>query len=165
MKSFHAFLIILALTAVFGGVLSQKNDKPDVLSEVAEQTSTPIATQTSSPESIATPQSSATPRATMAPTATPQSINQETPMLVFPGAKIISQNNDQTVLEIETNPNEVSKWYQTKLRELGMNALAVSQTNTNNNFSAKISAADAEVKYDIEIKKAASENNVTIILR
>jgi hypothetical protein len=164
--SFHALLVVLAITVVSGVVFSRPQKNDNVLSETNEEENRETTpSPTASPTSTNAPTPSPTPKATVAATPNPSTITQNTPMLVFPGAKIIRQNSDETVLIVEANPNDVANWYRAELNKLGIKAIASSQNNINGNFQAKISASSGQVKYDIEIKRPAGENNVTIILR
>lgn len=164
MKSLQVFFIVLALTVVLGGAFTNKkaeystatppsaSPSPIVLSEATEAPSPSLAPV-------------ASPTATKVPVATEVAISQNSPMLIYPGAKIISQTSAQTILESESSGGDVSKWYQSRLREIGMRALAISQNTINGNFLAKISAAENNRKYDIEIKQDQSASITTIILR
>lgn len=119
------------------------------------------------------PQPSLNPTATPKPTvsllplasSTPQQTSQTHTEFYYPNAKIVSENGNNITLESTDDANIITNWYKEKIRTLGMNAQAFSQTNTNGNILNKLTGARENKKIEVTITKSAGQEGTTIDLK
>ncbi len=67
-------------------------------------------------------------------------------------------------IESSDDPNIITPWYKEKIRAMGMNATAFSQTSANGNISNKLSGAGNGKKIEVSISKSVNESKTTITL-
>lgn len=82
----------------------------------------------------------------------------------YPNSTIIFQSGNSLTLESNNDPNTITNWYKEKIRAMGMNATAFSQTSVNGNISNKLAGAGSGRKIDVSITKSVNQSKTTIQL-
>lgn len=148
-KPIYVIAILLIIVAV-GAISQQKTEKKVLTTD--EEVPQATATLKPIPSSISTtlPQ----------PTSTLNTSSE----FRYPNSTVVSQNENSITLESSDDPNIITPWYKEKIRAMGINATAFSQTSVNGNISNKLAGAGDGKKIDVSITKSANESKTTIQL-
>ena len=160
---------IVIAVAVFGRVggdgveLVKENearssvDNPGVEGVDDEQVEDVSDIQDSTPTTIPTP--SFVPRATMIPNTTVSNSDY-----IYPGASVISDSEGELHLQSNFGTDEITEWYQAKLKSLGMNVNTSVKTQANEKVLNKLVASSADTSIGVEISKENGSSLVIIIV-
>lgn len=164
MSAANALLTVMALvTLVLGVVINKKGtddfrnqivqapEQPEVLSEISEESPSPLPSI--SPTHI--PQKTSQP--TIAPTAA-----FDISVFVYPGGTVIERSTSHLAITSTDSPNNIIPWYKEKISEYKFSAKSFASTNTNGNFLTKMAGSGADGELKVEIRKAAADT-VTLI--
>ena len=77
---------------------------------------------------------------------------------IYPNAILISKSEIKIILNSSDNPDEITKWYEQKIKSLSLNTTSFVKTKTNDDVLNKLVAASEQRKVSVEIEKSHQEN-------
>lgn len=159
-------IILVVLFTSFFYIVSKKDNNENkklIAGESTSVTSSPTLSPAPSISDVVSPTITKiveTPSLTPSPT-TSQTLGTKS-SLFYPGASIISQSNNEFVLQSSDSPDTITPWYKEKIRSMGMTSKSFVVTKTNGNVLNKLVGADGKNEIRVEISKQANES-ITLI--
>lgn len=155
-------IVIVVALALFlaGGLYHRVTTRSMVLSSntsLPTPTSTPavvVPTPTSNPSPTTRPP---TPPVTVTVTVTPPSVTSD---WQYPGSTQVSAG----VYESSDPSDKITDWYESKIRQLGLNIKTFVRTKTNDRVLNKLVAAGKSMEIRVEISKNPSDSVTRIVI-
>ena len=161
-----AIVIAVAVFGRVGGDDAGFIEGNEVLSNVDETDNKGVVDEqvegvssTQDPIPIATPTPSLVPQASTPPN--PSISNSE---YVFPGASVISDSGGELIMQSNSGTDEITEWYQAKLKSLGMNVNTSVKTQANEKVLNKLAASGTSAGVGVEISKDEGSSTVRILV-
>lgn len=155
---------ILISAVIFSNIITNKIH----LSETSESSPSPspssslISSSSPSPTPIPTPTPILIP---IPPTFTPQPKTSSSLNILdfkYPDSTIVSQSSSLLSLESSNTPDDITKWYEDKIKSFGFNVKTFVKTKTNGNVLNKLAGAKNNLGVLVEINKENDQEKVKI---
>jgi len=164
------FVLIAVAIVIAAAVFGRSSS---VESEVTETDRTPSTVSDIKGIDDEIVDSSGTPVLTLlpTPTSTPKPAVESTPLLslstkgyVYPGAAVISENDNTIEMQSSSDTDEITDWYSEKLMSLGMNVNTRVKTRANDKVLNKLVVSGTSGKVSVEVSKEDGSSQVRIIV-
>ena len=155
----HFIIIFTAILIVAAGVFYNGRDLFQGSESVDKHTNEEVLSMSESDDP--SPTSSSSPEQTKSPLPT-QNISGS---FFYPGSTVKSHEGSVSIMVSNDNVDVVTNWYKDKIKSLGMNVTSFVVTKTNGNVLNKLVGASSTSKVEVEIRKVATNTEVTITVK
>lgn len=90
-------------------------------------------------------------------TTAPKNTGSQTDFPAYPGATVMERNGSRTVYSTGDTPDTVTAWYESKIKDLGLNARSFVKTNTNGTVNNKLVGASSNMEIRVTITKSQGD--------
>ena len=166
----HFIIIFTAILIVAAGVFYNGRDlflgPESVDKHTNEEVLSMSESDDPSPTSSSSPEQTKSPLPTQGPaTKSPSPSQNVSGSFFYPGSTVKSHEGSVSIMISNDDVDVVTNWYKDKIKSLGMNVTSFVVTKTNGNVLNKLAGASSTSKVEVEIRKVATNTEVTITVK
>lgn len=160
--------LIIIIAFVFNRITNIYIDKPSPDVEGIQQEITASSLPGETPAPTTNPSPTHPPALSSSPAAKPTSTPQPPanyPNILdfkYPASNIISQSSSTLLLESENSTDDITSWYEDKIKSYGFNVKTFIKTKANEKVLNKLAGAKNDLEILIEISKENEQSMVKI---